>query len=59
MFQKIGQKTKYVGIAKLILRITFFNFPDVLNFIICMFSGTVDDWFSLAFEQIKQAISLG
>ena len=44
MFHKIGQKNlKKVRIAKLILRIIFFNFLDVLNFIICMFSGTVDD----------------
>ena len=38
MFQKIGQKTKKknVRIAKLMLRIIFFNFilVDVLNFII-------------------------
>ena len=46
MFQKIGQKAKKkknVRIAKLMLRIIFFNPVDVLNFIICMFSGTVDD----------------
>ena len=41
MFQKIGQKN--VRIAKLMLRIIFFNSLDVLNFIIYMFTGTVDD----------------
>ena len=35
MFQKIGQKNlKNVKVAKLMLRIIFFNFQDVLNFII-------------------------
>ena len=44
MFQKIRQKTfKNVKIAKLMLITIFFNFLDVLNFIICMFSGTADD----------------
>ena len=42
MFQKNCTKSlKNVRIAKLMLRIIFFNFLDVLNFIICMFSGTV------------------
>ena len=44
MFQKIDKKLlKNVRIAKLMLRIIFFTSLDVLNFIICMFSGTVDD----------------
>ena len=44
MYQKIRQKfKKNVRIAKLMLRILFFNFLDVLNFIICMFSGIVND----------------
>ena len=44
MFQKIRQKTeKNVRIAKLMLRIIFFNYLDVQNFIMCMFSGTVGD----------------
>ena len=43
MFQEIRQKKnlKNVRIAKLIFWITFFIFLDVLNFIICMSSGTV------------------
>ena len=41
MFQKIRQ-IKSVKIAKLMLE-SLFNFLDVPNFIICMFSGTVDD----------------
>ena len=44
MFQKIQQKNfEIIRIAQLMLRIIFFNFLDVLNFVICMFSGTVDD----------------
>ena len=44
MFQKMGQKAlKNVRIAKLIVTSIFFNFLDVLNSIIYMFSGTVDD----------------
>ena len=44
MFQKIDKNLlKNVRIAKLMLRIIFFTSLDVLNFIICMFSGTVDD----------------
>ena len=45
MFQKIGQKKtlENVKIAKLMLRIIFFNSLDVLNFIICIFFSTVDD----------------
>ena len=31
-----------------VLVIIFFNFLDVLNFILCMFSGTVDDHFSIS-----------
>ena len=42
-FRKLDKKLKNVRIAKLMLRIIFFNSLDVLNFIICMFSGTVDD----------------
>ena len=37
MFQKIRQKTKNVRIAKLMLRIIFYNFLDDLNFIIWCF----------------------
>ena len=33
---------KNARIAKIMLKIIFFNFLDVLNSIICMFSGTVD-----------------
>ena len=43
IFQKIGEKNiKNVKIAKIMLEITFLHFLDVLNFFICMFSGTVD-----------------
>ena len=41
--KKMEKKIKNVRIAKLVLRIIFFNSLDVLNSIICMFSGTVDD----------------
>ena len=34
---------KNVRITKIMLKIIFFNFLDALNFIICMFSGIVDD----------------
>ena len=44
IFQKIGQITlKNIRIAKIMLKIIVFNFLDVLNFIICMFSGTADE----------------
>ena len=48
IFQKTKQKRKNknlknVRIAKVILGIIFLNFLGVLNFIICMLSGTVDD----------------
>ena len=42
-FRKLEKKLKNVKIAKLMLRNIFFNSLDVLNFIICMFSGTVDN----------------
>ena len=43
-FRKLVKNTlKNIRIAKLMLRIIFFNSLDVLNFIICMFSGTGDD----------------
>ena len=41
MFQKIG--TKSFKNVKLMLKIIFCISLDVLNYIICMFSGTVDD----------------
>ena len=40
MFQKIAQTNTF---AKIMLKIIFFNFLDVLNFIISMVSGTVDE----------------
>ena len=42
-FSKLDKQLKKVRIAKIMLKIIFFNFPDVLNFIFCMFSGTVDE----------------
>ena len=44
MLQKIGQKTfKNVIFAKLMLRITFFNFLDVLNVIIRILNAKRND----------------
>ena len=44
MFQEIRQKKNFknVRIAKLMLRIIFFNFLDVLNFIICIPSSAAN-----------------
>ena len=42
-FRKLDKNLKNVKIAKLMLRIIFGNFLDVLNFIICMLLGTVGD----------------
>ena len=45
-FQKTENWTnnfKNARIAKIILKKIFFNFLDVLNFVICMFSGAVDE----------------
>ena len=42
-FRNWTKSLKYVRIAELMLRIKFLNCLDVLNFIICMFPGTVDD----------------
>ena len=41
IFQKIGQTN--VRIAKIMLKIVFFDFLGVINFIICMFSCTVGE----------------
>ena len=42
-FRKLDKNLKNVRIAKLMLSVIFFNHLDVLNFILCMSSGTVND----------------